>query len=58
MLSLHFLGISGSLRKGSFNTMLLKTALGLVPEGISTEIADISDFPLYNADLEVANYPA
>jgi chromate reductase len=54
---LHFLGISGSLRKGSFNTMLLKTALSVVPEGTSTEIAVISDFPLYDADLEIANYP-
>jgi chromate reductase len=54
---LHFLGISGSLRKGSYNTMLLKTALSLVPEQVTTEIATISDFPLYNADLEVANYP-
>jgi chromate reductase len=55
---LHFLGISGSLRKGSFNTMLLKTALGQVPDSITTEIATISDFPLYNADLEISNYPA
>lgn len=55
---LHILGISGSLRKGSFNTMLLKTALGLVPEGTTTEIADISDFPLYNTDVELAAYPA
>jgi chromate reductase len=57
-MSLHFLGISGSLRRGSYNTMLLKTALSLVPEGITTEIANISDFPLYDSDLEIANYPA
>ncbi len=55
---LHFLGISGSLRKGSYNTMLLKVALALVPEGITTETGDISDLPLYNTDLELAAYPA
>jgi chromate reductase len=55
---LHFLGISGSLRKGSYNTMLLKIALASVPEGITTEIGDISDLPLYNADVEALAYPA
>lgn len=55
---MHYLGISGSLRKGSYNTMLLKTALGVVPEGTTTEIADISDFPLYDTDVELVNYPA
>jgi chromate reductase len=54
---MHFLGISGSLRKGSYNTMLLKTALALVPEGVTTEIADIFDFPLYNYDVEIAAPP-
>src|SRR5438045_7803375 len=54
---LHFLGISGSLRKGSYNTMLLKTALSLVPEGITTEKGDFSDFPLYNYDVETSAYP-
>jgi chromate reductase len=54
---LHFLGLSGSLRKGSFNTMLLKTALALVPEDVTTEIGNFSDFPLYNNDLEISNYP-
>src|SRR3954469_13757089 len=54
---LHFLGISGSLRTGSYNTMLLKTALSLVPEGVTTETADFSDFPLYNYDVEIAAYP-
>jgi chromate reductase len=55
---LHFLGISGSLRKGSYNTMLLKVALGLVPEGVTTETGYVSDLPLYNADVEMTAYPA
>src|SRR5437016_7781513 len=54
---MHFLGISGSLRKGSYNTMLLKPALSLVPEDVTTETGDISDFPLYNYDVEISAYP-
>src|SRR5947209_1365638 len=54
---MHFLGICGSLRKGSYNAMLLRTALSVVPEGVTTEVGDISDFPLYNQDLEMTNYP-
>jgi len=37
--------------------MLLKATLSAVPEGITTEIGDISTLPLYNADVEAASYP-
>ena len=46
------LGISGSLRKGSFNAALLKTAASVAPEGCKLEIAFIKGIPLYDADLE------
>ena len=46
---LHFIGISASLRKGSFNTMLLNAAAGLLPEGVTIEIVSIADIPNYNA---------
>jgi chromate reductase len=46
-------GISGSLRKGSFNTMLLGNVLQLLPEGVEMEVASIGDLPLYNADLDL-----
>ncbi len=46
------LGISGSLRRGSYNTRLLRIAAELAPEGVSVRLADISDLPLYNADVE------
>jgi len=45
-------GISGSLRKGSFNAALLKTAASVAPEGCTLEIASIKGIPLYDADLE------
>jgi len=51
------LGVSGSLRKGSFNTMALKVAQGLAPEGMAIEIADISSFPLYNEDVKAQGFP-
>lgn len=46
------IGISGSLRRQSFNTALLRAAAGMMPEGAALEIADISAIPLYNADIE------
>jgi chromate reductase, NAD(P)H dehydrogenase (quinone) len=54
---LKVLGISGSLRKASFNTMALKAAQKLVPEGMTIEIADISLIPLYNEDLKANGNP-
>jgi chromate reductase, NAD(P)H dehydrogenase (quinone) len=46
------LGISGSGRKGSYNTALLGAAKELVPEDVVLETFDISPLPLYNSDLE------
>jgi len=50
---IQFLGLSGSLRKGSYNTMLLKAASQLLPNDVSMEIISIEDIPLYNADLDL-----
>ena len=50
----RILGISGSLRKASFNTALMRTAQGLMPEGATLEEGSIADIPLYNADEEAA----
>lgn len=48
----HILGISGSLRKKSYNTRLLHVAEELLPEGMSLDIFDLSPIPLFNQDLE------
>lgn len=50
---IHVVGFSGSLRKASLNTALLRAAAELLPEGSSFEIADLSEVPLYNADLMI-----
>lgn len=50
---IQFVGLSGSLRKGSFNTMLLKAAAQILPTDVSMEIISIEDIPLYNADLDL-----
>ena len=48
------IGISGSLRSGSFNTSLLRTAVTLAPAGLTIEVASIREIPLYDADVETA----
>lgn len=51
MRELKLLGICGSLRRQSTNAGLLRAAMAELPEGVSMEIADLSDVPFYNADL-------
>jgi chromate reductase len=57
-MELKVLGISGSLRKGSFNTALLRAAAELLPEGMTLETFDLSPIPLYNGDVEAVGTPA
>lgn len=47
-----FVGISGSLRRASFNTALLRAAAGMMPEGSELRVETIHGIPLYDADLE------
>jgi chromate reductase, NAD(P)H dehydrogenase (quinone) len=54
---IHILGISGSLRKNSNNSGLLRAAGELLPEGMALEIFDISAIPLYNNDLLAEGLP-
>lgn len=46
------IGISGSLRKGSFNSALLREAARVAPAGVEVVIRSIEAIPLYNGDVE------
>ena len=51
------IALSGSLRKASYNTALLRAAQELAPKDMQIEIADISAIPLYSGDLEQSHFP-
>jgi NAD(P)H-dependent FMN reductase len=46
------IGVSGSLRRGSFNSALLRAAAEMMPSGAELRIGSIAGIPLYNGDTE------
>ena len=52
---MKILALSGSLRRGSFNTALLRAARQLAPQGVDIEIATLQGVPLYDGDVEAAS---
>lgn len=57
MTTLRVLAMSGSLRAGSYNTAALRAARELAPVGMVVEIADLGGLPLFNEDVEAADWP-
>ncbi len=51
------IGLSGSLREASYNTALLRSAAGMMPEGSELIVETIRGIPLYDADLEAEGIP-
>ncbi len=49
---LHITAISGSLRRHSYNTALLKTIISLKPDHCQIQLVTLEDIPLYNQDDE------
>ena len=55
---MRVLGLSGSLRKGSYNTMLLQAAMTVAPDGVHFEpFAELAELPPYNEDLDAEDGP-
>lgn len=50
--TVSILGLAGSLRKGSYNRALLRTASELVPEDAKLEVFGLEGIPLFNQDFE------
>jgi chromate reductase len=48
----NLLAISGSLRKASYNSGLARAFKERAPEGVTIEIVNIEDIPLYHQDSE------
>jgi len=49
---MQWIAISGSLRRGSFNTRLARLMARQAPEGVEVEVATPEGIPLYNGDEE------
>ncbi len=58
MKPIHILGISGSLRRASHNSGLLRAAAEILPEGMTLSTFDLGPVPLYSGDLESQGDPA
>ena len=58
MRDFHILGISGSLRKASYNSAALRAAQELAPDGVVITRADISAIQVYNDDVREQGLPA
>jgi chromate reductase, NAD(P)H dehydrogenase (quinone) len=54
---MRLLGISGSLRQGSYNRGLLRAAHELLPEGVELAEFDLRELPPYDGDVEAAGDP-
>ena len=54
---MKILAIAGSLRRGSLNRALLGAFSEVEPKHVAVEIADISDIPLYNEDVQAEGFP-
>ncbi|MCX5538302.1 NAD(P)H-dependent oxidoreductase [Paraburkholderia sp. CNPSo 3076] len=55
--TINVIALSGSLRKASTNTALLRAAQEVAPEGMTLEIVGLGDLPFYNEDVEKAGMP-
>ena len=55
--TVRIVGISGSLRRGSFNSATLRAAQELAPAGMTIDVFDIAPIPAYNEDVRQQGFP-
>jgi len=56
---MRILGVSGSLRDGSYNSSLLRAAAEAAPEGVELELWEgLAELPLYDEELDTDDAPA
>jgi chromate reductase, NAD(P)H dehydrogenase (quinone) len=53
----HLLGLSGSIRRGSHNTIILRTLAERLDDGVSLAVLPLDEVPLYNSDLAGKHLP-
>jgi chromate reductase, NAD(P)H dehydrogenase (quinone) len=56
--SIRLIGISGSLRRDSYCTAILRTLRDQLPEQVTLDIFELTRIPLYNQDDEAENFPS
>ena len=57
MKKVRLLGLSGSLRKASHNTAILRTLQERLPQDVQLDLLPLDALPLYNGDLELPEPP-
>lgn len=50
-------GVSGSLRKGSYNTAALHACKSVLPDDVDLDIITLESIPLFNEDVEAEGWP-
>src|ERR1700733_14833351 len=57
-MAINVICICGSLRKASYNRMVMNALPGLAPDGMKlSEAPSFAEFPLYNADVQEQGIP-
>ena len=54
----HLVGLSGSLRQGSYNTIILHSLAKRLAGTATMDVIPIGDLPHYSEDLDVGEGPA
>ena len=57
-MTIKIIAFSGSLRKKSYNSALLRAAKELAPEGMTIELVSFDGLLVFNQDIEDSNFPS